>query len=89
MSDIFTEHLFQKVLLSKKKIRNLLGSWFVPILQKLFAVIYNLKNFMQISIIARIFAQESNFQQCNWYLVLSLSVYTVLYLEFTGLESSH
>jgi hypothetical protein len=42
MSNIFTEHLFQKVLLSKRKIRNLLGSWFtkayfVTILQKLFA----------------------------------------------------
>jgi hypothetical protein len=47
MSDIFTEHLFQKVLLSKRKIRNLLGSWFTKAFcadQKLFADFHNCQN---------------------------------------------
>jgi hypothetical protein len=70
MLDIFTENLLQtfrdpchpavrKCFLSNRKIRTLLGSYFVQILQNLFAVFYNLKNVVQVSnIIARIFHKK-------------------------------
>jgi ABC-type uncharacterized transport system YnjBCD ATPase subunit len=74
--------------LSNSKIGNVLSSQlvqisgsqkhFVQILQKLFAVFYNLKNFAQISVIVRIFAQEIIFLHSQNFIVWEISDFACL-----------